>query len=267
MQEKNKVYKEGELVKVLTNKCNVHLMEMFGHSQFNPDEIGADEYVAQIRAVIGKGLFYAVTVFDTFDFYIRIDPDEIIGPADIDDLPEDKRDKVKWKNPVRDILYEPSEENIQKGLSGNTKRITLAISAVEGLHPGGTIRVVEISPNQSFLREAIYNELDDTLNSSCLSPEHRKELEEKKSSLLKWCDTLHFEEHYEYHIGVDESNSRAYDNPELVYYIVAVNEDGSKAYVMHTRDDQTLFFKHLGPDFQNMYMEVNYFKDSIKRNN
>ena len=53
MNENNMIYKEGDLVKVTTNKCNIHLMEMFGHCQFNPDEITHGEYIALITTVIG----------------------------------------------------------------------------------------------------------------------------------------------------------------------------------------------------------------------
>lgn len=60
MQESKKTYKEGDLVKIRTNKCNVHLMEMFGHCEFYPDEITADEYIALITAVIGNEQCYSV---------------------------------------------------------------------------------------------------------------------------------------------------------------------------------------------------------------
>lgn len=95
MQESKKTYKEGDLVKICTNKCNVHLMEMFGHCEFNPDEITADEYIALITAVIGNEQCYSVTIFTGYgECYHVIDNEEIIGPASIDELPEDKRDKA-----------------------------------------------------------------------------------------------------------------------------------------------------------------------------
>lgn len=85
MQESKKTYKEGDLVKIRTNQCNVHLMEMFGHGEFNPDEITADEYTALITAVIGNEQCYSVTIFTGYgECYHVIDNEEIIGPASID---------------------------------------------------------------------------------------------------------------------------------------------------------------------------------------
>ena len=180
MQESKKTYKEGDLVKIRTNKCNVHLMEMFGHCEFYPDEITADEYIALITAVIGNEQCYSVTIFTGYgECYHVIDNEEIIGPASIDELPEDKRDKTIWENPIDEIMFE-SELYTDNSLKPNTRRISLAVAAVSNLHPEGTIRVVEMSPSQSFLREAIYKDMDNTLaKSNNLSDERRVEL--KKS--------------------------------------------------------------------------------------
>ena len=74
-------------------------------------------------------------------------------------------------------------------------------------------------------------------------------------------DTLRFKEHYEYHIGVDESNGKVYEEPETISYLmVAVNPAGTKAFVMKDRNDQSLFFDYLGPDFKNIFFEADHFK-------
>ena len=55
-----------------------------------------------------------------------------------------------------------------------------------------------MTPSQSFLREAIYKDLDNALaKSKNLSDERRVELKKSQKNLLKWFDTLRFEEHYE----------------------------------------------------------------------
>ena len=147
-------------------------------------------------------------------------------------------------------------------LSLDTKRISLAVAAVNHLHSEGKIRVVEMSPNQSFIRAAIYKSLDVALAQSNLSGEHQKELEEREERLIHWANALHFEEHYEYHIGVDKPDREAYEEPDcMAYYIVAVNEESTKAFVMETRDEQNDFFNYLGPDFKNLYMEAKIFRN------
>ena len=155
-----------------------------------------------------------------------------------------------------------SELYTNSGLKPKTIRISLAVVAVSNLHPEGTIRVVEMSPSQSFLRKAIYKDVDNALaKSNNLSDERRVELEKSKENLMKWFDTLCFEEHYEYHIGVDESNCEVYEEPESIsYYMVAVNSAGTKAFVMKDRSDQSLFFDYLGPDFKNIFLEASHFK-------
>lgn len=101
MNKLTKTYKEGDLVKIRTNKCNVHLMEMFGHSQFNPDEISDSEYIAIITAVIENGAHYSVTIFTPYGkCYHVIDEEEVLGPSSVDDLPEGKRENSRWSNPI-----------------------------------------------------------------------------------------------------------------------------------------------------------------------
>ena len=267
MNEGNKTYKEGDIVKIRTNKCNIHLMEMFGHCQFNPDEISYSEYIALITAVIENGAYYSVTIFAPHgECYHVIKEEEILEPSSIDDLPKEKREMSSWRSPIKRISYNALGQNLLRGLPLDTKRISLAIAAVNHLHSEGKIRVVEMPPSQSFLRAAINKNLDVALAQSNLSGKRQKELEERKKRLARWANTLHFEEHYEYHIGVDKSDREAYEEPNgMVYYIVAVNEDATKAFVMGTRDEQNDFFNYMGPDFKNLYIEANIFRnDCIK---
>ena len=267
MKENNKVYKEGDIVKIRTNKCNVHLMEMFGHCKFHPDEISSDDYVALITAVIGNGVHYSVTIFTPYgECYHVIDNDEILEPSDVDELPEDKRELAQWKNPVEEISYTASGQAMPSGLSPDVKRLSLAVAAVNQLHPEGKIRVVELSPRQSFLRAAIYKGIDDALAQANLSSERQKELEERKKLFVRWANTLHFEEHYQYHVVIDKSNREPYEEPDdMAYFIVAVNEAANKAFVMGTGDDQDLFFDYMGPDFKELYMEANFFRDKCNK--
>lgn len=267
MNKGNKTYKEGDLVKIRTNKCNVHLMEMFGHCQFIPDEISYSEYIALITAVIENGAYYSVTIFAPHgECYHVIKEEEIWGPSSVNDLPKEKREMSKWRSPIERISYNTFEQDLLSGLSLNTKRMTLAIAAVNHLHSKGKIRVVELAPSQSFLREAINKNLDVALAQSNLSAKRQKELEERKEQLARWANSLHFEEHYEYHIGVDKSDREAYEEPNgLEYYTIAVNEDATKAFVMGTKDEQNDFFNYMGPDFKNLYIEANIFCNNCKK--
>ena len=149
------------------------------------------------------------------------------------------------------------------GLSPNSKRLLLAIAAVNEKHPDGVIRVVEMAQSQAFLRVAIKDKVDQALE-ECgkISVKRRKALEEKKDLMEHWVESLRFEEHYEYHVGV---NSLGEDSGVMMYYMVAVNKEGTRAFVMKTREEQDLFFKYLGPDFQNMYMETKFFIDECRK--
>jgi len=51
----------------------------------------------------------------------------------------------------------------------------------------------------------------------------------------------------------------------LEYYIIAVNEDATKAFVMGTKDEQNDFFNYMGPDFKNLYIEANIFCNDCKK--
>lgn len=258
-------YREGDLIKIRTNKCDVHLMEMFGGEKFNPDDIPASNYIGVVKSVfsIEDVRCYSVTIFTTYgECYHIIDEGEIIGYASREELPEGIQGEVGLKNPVDEIRF-IAQDDMYDGLSPNSKRLLLAIAAVNEKHPDGVIRVVEMAQSQAFLRVAIKDKVDQALE-ECgkISVKRRKALEEKKDLMEHWVESLRFEEHYEYHVGV---NSLGEDSGVMMYYMVAVNKEGTRAFVMKTREEQDLFFKYLGPDFQNMYMETKFFIDECRK--
>ena len=55
-------YKKNDIVKIITNQPGVHVMEMFGHCEFNPDEIEPREYIASVKSVIADWKAYVVSI-------------------------------------------------------------------------------------------------------------------------------------------------------------------------------------------------------------
>lgn len=125
------------------------------------------------------------------------------------------------------------------GLSLNMLCMSLAIAAVNHLHSVGKIRFAEMPLSQSSLRVAVNKCLDVAFTQSNLSSKRQKELEKRKEQFAQSANALHFEEHYEYNIGVDKSDRVTYEKPNgLVCYIVAEDKDPTENFVMETRAEQ-----------------------------
>ena len=73
-------YKKNDIVKIITNQPGVHVMEMFGHCEFNPEEIEPSEYIARVKSVIADGKAYVVSVISDWGGHVCIlNPEEITG--------------------------------------------------------------------------------------------------------------------------------------------------------------------------------------------
>ena len=53
-------YKKNDIIRFMTNQPRVHALEMFGHCEFNPDEIEKEEYIGRIKSVVADGASYVV---------------------------------------------------------------------------------------------------------------------------------------------------------------------------------------------------------------
>ena len=73
-------YKKNDIIRFMTNQPGVHALEMFGHCEFNPDEIEKEEYIGRIKSVVANGASYVVSTISPRSSSICIaDAEEVLG--------------------------------------------------------------------------------------------------------------------------------------------------------------------------------------------
>lgn len=60
-------FREDEVIRFMTREPQVHMMEIIGVNDFDPEEIELEEYVGRIDSVIGEDEALLVTTLSTVD--------------------------------------------------------------------------------------------------------------------------------------------------------------------------------------------------------
>ncbi len=68
----NEILRKNDVIRFMTRDPQVHLIEMFGHCEFNPEEIGREEYVGRIKSVIGDGESFLMSTLSPMPGFLCI---------------------------------------------------------------------------------------------------------------------------------------------------------------------------------------------------
>jgi len=279
----NTPYTKNDIVRFMTNEPTVHVNVMFNPETIDPDDIGKEEYIGRIKAVIARGRSYLVSTISPLEGFICIpDAEDIVCRMDESELDEDQR--VKYH--ARDEHFEapncyendPEAEDL-KGLDEERKCFAVARKAIDSLFPGKDI--VEMDRNfGDFRLERYLKDLDDSLEllpGERRSSKREKELLETKERLAQWFKTLRFKEFHmvnvgfreektaedlefeksilkkmQGHFGKDFSLDDRENNQITKFWAVAVSTDFEEAYVLRDVRERTDFHMWLGPEHYDM---------------
>lgn len=272
-------YKKNDIVKIITNQPGVHLMEMFGHCKFNPDEIETSEYIARVKSVIADGKAYVVAVISDGGGHICIlNPDEIIGQLEESDLTQEQRDKYHERCHLdAPNVYDNDPSWLDDSLSIDQKCEAVARKAIYELFPDAKIRSVE--PDEGFFLENYIKDLDDCLEQFGAGKSKRKltKLRKKRDELESWFRKMRFKEYYAVSVGVEQPASAddiererwAYDalckhvgNPDkpfvapktvTTFWLVAIDLHFEEVSIMRNGEERNHFFLSLGAEHDNLY--------------
>lgn len=272
-------YKKNDIVKIITNQPGVHLMEMFGHCKFNPDEIEPSEYIARVKSVIADGKAYVVAVISDWGGHICImNPDEITGQLEESDLTQEQRDKYHERCHLdAPNVYDNNPSWLDDGLSIDQKCEAVARKAIYELFPDAKIRSVE--PDEGFFLENYIKDMDDCLEQFGEGKSKRKlaKLRKKRDELESWFRKMRFKEYYAVSVGVEQPASAediererwAYDalckhvgSPEqpfvepktvTTFWLVAIDLHFEEVSIMRNGEERNHFFLSLGAEHDNLY--------------
>lgn len=272
------VYKKNDIIKIITNQPRVHLMEMFGHCKFNPDEIEPKEYIARVKSVIADAKSYVVAVISDWGGHICIlNPDDIIGQLQESELTEAQRKKYHERCLLdAPNVYDNDPSWLATSMSVDEKCEAVARKAVSELFPGAIIRGVE--KDRGFFLANYINDLDDCLETTKgKSKKKLAKLKEKRDKLESWFRKARFKEYYAVTVGVEQPATEEdiemerfshdaickyvgktdlpFEPPKTVVrnWLVAIDLHFEEVSIMRDESERTHFFLSLGVEHQNLY--------------
>ena len=272
-------YKKNDIVRIITNQPGVHLMEMFGHCEFNPEEIEPSEYIARVKSVIADGKAYVVAVISDGGGHICIlNPDEITGQLEESDLTQEQRDKYHERCHLdAPNVYDNDPSWLDDSLSIDQKCDAVARKAIAELFPDAKIRSVE--PDEGFFHENYIKDLDDCLEQFGAGKSKRKltKLRKKRDELESWFRKMRFKEYYAVRVGVEQPATEKdiemerisykavckyvgkpdhpFEPPKTVVknWLVAIDLHFEEVSIMRDSTERSHFYLSLGAEHDNLY--------------
>ena len=285
-------YKKNDIVRIITNQPGVHVMEMFGHCDFNPEKIEPGEYIARVKSVIADGKAYVVAVISDWGGHICIlNPDEITGQLEESDLTQEQGKKYHERCHLdAPNVYDNDPSWLDGSLSVDEKCEAVAGKAIAELFPDAKVRSVE--PDEGFFLDNYIKDLDDCLEQFGGGMGKRKlaKLRKKRDELEIWFRKMRFKEYYAVRVGVEqpalaediERERWAYDalckhvgnpdqpfvEPETVttFWLVAIDLHFEEVSIMRDSTERSHFYLSLGAEHDNLYhAKIGFAHDCMSR--
>lgn len=96
MSSPAKYLKAGDIIAFRTNQPQAHLLEMFGHVSYNPNDIEKEEYIGQIRDICAEMGFFTISSISPLQGFLCVAScDDYIRKVDISELTEEQRKLVR----------------------------------------------------------------------------------------------------------------------------------------------------------------------------
>lgn len=244
-------YKKNDIVKIVTNQPGVHLMEMFGHCAFNPEEIEPREYMARIKSVIADGGAYVVTVISApRGFVCILDPEEIIGRVNESELTQEQlvfcRERCHLDAPN---VYDNDPSWLDESLSAEEKCKAVAGKAMAVLFPDE--EVVAIERDGGFLLRNYLEDLDDCLKRS--GEGKKSSLRKKRDELESWFRKMRFKEYYAVKVAVRCPATEEDVRMVTKYWLVAIDLHYEEVSIMRDGTERNQFFLSLGAEHDRLW--------------
>ena len=268
-------YKKNDIVKIITNQPDVHLMEMFGHCEFKSEEIKPREYIARIKSVIADGEAYVVSVIsDPRGSVCILNPEEIMGQMDESELTPEQLGRYRERCHLdAPNVYDNDPSWLDESLCAEEKCKAVARKAMENLFPDEEI--VAIERDRGFLLKKYIEDLDYSLKQA--GEGKQSILRKKRDELESWFRKMRFKEYYAVKVAVrcpaTEEDVRikkwAYDTiskcggapdqpftaPTTVtkYWLVAIDLHYEEVSIMRDGTERNHFFLSLGAEHDRLY--------------
>lgn len=257
-------YKKNDIIRFMTNQPRVHALEMFGHCEFNPDEIQKEKYIGRIKSVVANGASYVVsTISPSSSFNCVADAEEVLGQLQEIDLTEEQREAYHKRFEFHEApnVYDNDPSDLDESLTIEQKCEVVASKAMKALFPEAVTRGYDSFGIYDFRMETYLNDLHHCLEGANDKSETRKaELKEKCKKLEAWFRKQRFKEYYTICVGVEvESDTRDLEIEKTVHKMLTERFGKEEADKMHNPNPKTVFRNWL------VAVDLNFEEVSIMR--
>lgn len=276
----NEILRKNDVIRFMTRDPQVHLIEIFGHCEFNPEEIGREEYVGRIKSVIGDGESFLMSTLSPMPGFLCIaDASDVLGRVDLSELSEEElsqyKDRVERMEAPNVYENEPSASDSGKSVAQLCEEATR--NAVKALFPDQEVACVRKDGEYGMMCRAWYIDAMDHFLQD-VKGKARRRLEEKRNRLAEGFARARFKEYYSVTIVIerpaDERDMEflhAFDDvadwPEegetqmiQEFWLAAVDHNFEEVSIMRGIDERSDFFRSLGPEYDDMDKAFSAFR-------
>ena len=248
--------KKDDIIKFMTRDPQVHVMEILGYGEFDPEKIEKEEYAGRIKAVIDDGESFLLTTLSPFEGFICIaDAEDVIRKVNPEELSSSELSEYNDR-------YERFESpntfiNAPLGLSADAStedKCKLAVErAIMTLFPDTYIHTIKMDEVGFYTHEAFTARLNRFIG---LVPDgHRKsEMTKIKKELVGQVSKARFKEYYEVTVIVKE------DDMALISWTVAIDKNFEEVSIMRNAKERGAFMYSLGPEYYDLVDACNRFR-------
>ena len=278
--------KKNDVVRFMTNAPQVHLMEMFGHRKFNPDEILREEYVGRIKSVADGGEFFVIsTLYPLKSFICVADAGDVIAKVALEDLNEEQKKEYDIRPEYFEApnVYENDPSDLREGMSTAKKCEAVALKAVKALFPDAKVSRAGWDKDDSWMCHKWFLATVDKFIQEIKGKTGRDEFKSKRDRFAELSAKSRFKEYHSVDVMVkcqateedvrfakemkkriaaacgEEDSSCNEEGLKTIMrtWLVAVDHNFEEVCIMRDIDERSSFFTSLGPEYNDI--KENYF--------
>ena len=252
--------REEEVIRFMTRAPQVHMMEIIGVNDFDPEEIELEEYVGRIDSVIGEDEALLVTTLSPVDgFRCIAAADDVIGKVDLSCLSEEELEAYGSVNPrfTAPNVYRNDAATLIEDTSWGEKCEECARRALSALFPDENVADVHADVHSIFERDFLSGLVGSAMELADRYG-HLADVMEKGTCLLDATKRIRFKEYHSVTVGITRPDVGDVDGDGLLssvteYWEVAVDRNFGEVSIMRDRADRTAFLYSLGPEFYDLF--------------
>lgn len=255
---KEKKYTKGDYVEFLTNQPDVHLNEMFGYNNLEPDDFEKKKHIGFIRSVIDNETYLTTTIRPIEGFNCIVSKDDVLRIVDKNELTAEELSHTMPDHAAVPNTYIKNKE--VEGTTIEEKCINLGKEAMAHLFPDDEVESFEFI-SSDFMKKDIVEKLAQSILFFCKDAENITELYKEKDKIASFIESSKFKEYYELRVNVYDPYEE--DHSAVNCYYMAVDLQFKEAVLMRSMDDHPKFALSLGPGYDAAMSWRNHFRKKL----